>query len=252
VTGSLEGELGLVTGGGRRIGRQIVLELARSGADVLVHYRSSEREAQISAERARNHGPHADVIQADLGQDGAASRLLAEAEDRAGRTPSLLVNNASTFPQTGLAEVDRDELAEAVSVNAWAPLTLTRALADRHEAPEPARVVNLTDARVDDPERDRIAYALSKDLLASITRLTARQLAPDVRLNAVAPGPILPPSEGPEEGFAAIAEATPAGRSGSPEEVAQAVAALLEAPYVTGTTVPVDGGQHLTGGVPDG
>jgi NAD(P)-dependent dehydrogenase (short-subunit alcohol dehydrogenase family) len=249
----LAGELALVTGGARRIGQAIVLALARSGADVLVHYRTSSEEAQATAKRAGKHGVEAWPVQADLGEDETAQTLLDRAEQTAGGTPSLLVNNASAFPQTGLAEVTREDLADAVTVNAWTPLALTRALADRLPDEEGAgSVVNLTDARVGDAERARTAYALSKDLLTSITRLTARQLAPTLRVNGVAPGPILPPSEGDEAGFEAIADATPLGRSGRPEEIADTVAHLLASGYVTGTVVPVDGGQRLSGGVRDG
>lgn len=249
---SLADRTALVTGGARRIGEAIALRLADAGVHVVVHHRSSAKEAQATAERVRKLGGQAWTVQADLAEADAED-VLDAAEAAAGRTPTLLVNNASAFPQVGLADVTRTDLTDAVTVNAWAPLALTRALADRlPDEPEQASVVNLTDARVGAPERSRIAYALSKDMLASITRLTARQLAPTLRVNAVAPGPILAPSEGEPDGFEAIADATPLGRSGRREEVADTVARLLASTYVTGTTVPVDGGQRLTGGVPDG
>jgi NAD(P)-dependent dehydrogenase (short-subunit alcohol dehydrogenase family) len=244
----LAGETALVTGGARRIGEAIAIELADAGADVIVHYNTSQAEAEATARCIAKLGAEAATVQADLGQPGIAESLIDEAGTTLA-TPSLLVNNASVFPQADLHEAKRSELEEAIAVNAWAPIALTRELATRSDE---AAVVNLVDARTGAADRERLAYALSKDALASATRMLARQLAPAIRVNAVAPGPILPPSEGETDGFDDIAEATPLSRAGSVEEVAQAVRDLLAATYTTGAVVPVDGGQRLNGGPKDG
>jgi NAD(P)-dependent dehydrogenase (short-subunit alcohol dehydrogenase family) len=245
----LAGELALVTGGARRIGRAVALRLAREGADLLVHHRTSTDAAKRTAADARDEGVDAWPVHADLAAADAAPDLLDAAEDAAGRAPTRLVNNASVFPQAELDEATAEGLEDAVRVNAWAPVALTREVARRADQ---AAVVNLLDARAGHADRAQLPYALSKDALASATRLTAHRLAPDVRVNAVAPGPILEPTSGPAERHGRRAEATPLGRAGQPAEVADAVAHLLGAPYTTGAVLPVDGGQHLTGGTPDG
>lgn len=246
---SLEGELAMVTGGARRIGRAIATALAQAGADVVVHYHSSSEAAEATAAALQDAGVEAWTAPADLTDPAAAETLLDQATQIAGRPPGLLVNSASAFPQATLAEVDPRTLAEALEINAWAPLALTRALA---EAVDEGAVVNLLDARINRADRSRVAYAVSKDALASLTRISALELAPSIRVNAVAPGPILPPSRGPTDALEAIARATPIGRAGQPSEVAQAVVHLLGARYTTGAILPVDGGQHLTAGVHHG
>ncbi len=242
----LSGELALVTGAGRRIGQTIATRIARAGADVIVHHRTSTKGAQATAQAVSQADRQAWTLQADLASASDVDGLIEAASDLAGRPPTLLVNNASVFPQDRLGDLTLETFLSTLQVNAWAPLALTRALA---QAVERGAVVNLLDARVGHADRRRIAYASSKDLLASITQLLAVELAPTLRVNGVAPGPILAPTDGPADAFEEIARRTPMGWHGHPEDVADAVVHLLAAPYTTGTLLPVSGGQHLLAGV---
>lgn len=248
-TRPLAGRLALVTGAARRIGQATALRVAASGADVIVHHRTSSKQAKATAHRIRDLGQDAWTLQADLGQEADVQRLLEAATELAGQPPSLLVNNASAFPQHGLDDLTLGTFLDTLQVNAWAPLALSRALAS---GTDEGAIVNMLDARIGHADRDRTAYALSKDLLASVTRQLAIALAPTVRVNAVAPGPILPPSSGEAGAFEAIAQATPLGRPGDPEDIAHAVVHLLAAPYTTGAVLPVSGGQHLLAGASHG
>lgn len=245
----LAGRLALVTGAARRIGQATALQVAASGADVIVHHRTSPKEAKATAQRIRGLGQEAWTLRADLGGDAEVTTLLEATTELAGQPASLLVNNASAFPQDGLDDLTLDTFLDTLQVNAWAPLALSRALGS---STDEGAIVNLLDARIGHANRDRTAYALSKDLLANITRLLANELAPTVRVNAVAPGPILPPSSGETDQFEAIAQATPLRRPGDPEDIAHAVVHLLAAPYTTGAMLPVSGGQHLLAGAPHG
>lgn len=241
----LTGELAIVTGGARRIGRAIATRIAREGADVIVHYRTSTKAVEATAEEIRGLDQDAWALQGDLASESDVETLVETAQDLAGRTPSVLVNNASVFPQEQLSDLTLATFLETVQTNAWAPLSLARSMAATGEE---STIVNLLDARVGHPSRKRFAYALSKDLLASLTGLLAIELAPKVRVNAVAPGPVLPPTDGTSDDFEDIAEATPLGLPGEPDDVADAVVHLLAA-YTTGAVVPVSGGQHLLPGV---
>lgn len=240
----------LVTGGARRIGRAICEALAPTH-DVVIHARDSRGEAEELAERLRSAGGSAWVVCADLRVPLEAEGLLAVARDACGRPVSVLVNNASDFPERTFAETTWDDLESMVKLHAWAPLALTRALADQEDLPESACVVNLVDTRITGYDLLHVPYLLSKQMLHDVTRLTAKLLAPHVRVNAVAPGPILPPSS--KSGEAAVqdllrgAATVPLKRAGSAGEVAHAVRSLVENAYVTGQTLFVDGGRHLRG-----
>lgn len=242
----LDDEVAIVTGAGRRIGRAIAAHLALAGADVVVHHRTSTSAAEATAQDIARLGQRAWTLHGDLSHRRDAEDLIHNATEAAGQPPTLLVNNASCFPQGTLDELTLDDFLSTMQVNAWAPVALTRALSAGIDR---GAVVNLLDARVGHPDRTSTAYALSKDVLASLTRLMAIEFAPRLRVNAVAPGPILPPSGGSRERFDQIARATPLGWHGEPEDVAQAVVHLLAAPYTTGAILPVSGGQHLLPGV---
>jgi NAD(P)-dependent dehydrogenase (short-subunit alcohol dehydrogenase family) len=232
----------LVTGGARRIGRAITLALADTGTDVIVHYRSSQQAAQETVARAEKLGVEACTVQANLADDEQRATLLDEAETQLGRPPNVLVNNASSFPETTLAEADKAEFEAMMNLHAWAPLELTRRLAERVDE---AAVVNLLDTRVATHDPDHVPYILSKKTLKDVTETLATELAPSVRVNAVAPGAILPPEGAGEDLMQRIAEQTPLARTGNPEEVARAVTYLVEARFVTGQTIFVDGGRHI-------
>ncbi len=240
----------LVTGGALRIGAAICKALAKDH-DVIVHANTNANAAETVADRIRDLGAEAWVVLADLEDPETAEQLIAVASDVCGRPISVLINNASRFPESTLDEATWAELDAMVRLHAWAPLAMTRALAAQPAPPAGTCVVNLLDTRITSIDREHVPYLLSKQMLSEATRMTARHLAPDVRVNAVAPGPILPPSS--KSGAAADAElekganAVPLHRAGSADEVAHAVRFLVENQYVTGQTVFVDGGRHLLG-----
>ena len=211
---------------------------------MVIHYNRSEQSAEDLAGRIRSLGRQAWVIPGDLSDPQATQRLYDLACDQAGRAADILVNNASIFPPSKVLDFTPQELAQNVQVNAMAPLQLARAMARRAESGD---VINLLDARVVDYDAAHAAYHLSKRMAYSLTRMLAMELAPAIRVNAVAPGLILPPPGQDESYLARLAHTNPLGRSGSPEEVARAVVFLVSSEFVTGQVIFVDGGRHMKG-----
>jgi len=235
----------LVTGGARRIGRAIVECLARSGATLVIHHRRSAAEATALAQALAAQGCPAHTVQADLQVPAEVEALLQRAEALAGPV-DILVNSASIYPAGDLASLTLATLQENLQINAFAPLFLARALAARGRS---GHVVNLLDTRVVRHDHHHVAYQLSKKLLHHLTAVLALELAPAVAVNAVAPGPALPP-EGEDEAYLArLALTTPLQRSGGVDEVAAAVRFLVQTTMITGQVIFVDGGGHLRGGV---
>jgi len=247
----LPGKHALVTGGAVRIGRAICEALAAAGCNVAVHYNRSEAEARELVERLAGCGVSAVAVNGELGTEAGAESLIEDAWATAGRL-DVLVNSAAVFHKDGLPGTTRDTLLQELAVNAFAPICLTRAFAGRLallHGGQPAgiagKVVNLLDRRIAGNETGCLPYLLSKKMLADFTRNAALELAPDITVNAVAPGAILPP---PGEGDAYLhdlAGEIPLGHAGGPRDVAEAVLYLLRSDAITGQTVFVDGGQHL-------
>jgi pteridine reductase len=233
------------------VGRAIVLELARRGCDVVVHYGTSRAEAESCAAEARGMGVSAEVVRADLGT-GSGVEVLAEAVQARGRL-DVLVHSASVYGPTPTATVTAEELVRQYRVNAVAPLVLTVRLAGLLGASGLAgggAVVAMSDIHVlGRPRKDFTAYSMSKAALTQMVECLARDLAPKVRVNAVAPGVVAFPEAGYESGEAmqqAYLARVPLARSGTPEDAAKAVAYLaLDAGYVTGAVLRVDGGRWL-------
>jgi len=245
----LRGKRALVTGGAVRIGKVICEHLAQAGCDVAIHYRDSADAATSLAGSLRDGGVQACTLQADLGDVTATAALIPAAVDALGGI-DLLVNNASVFHKQALLDASAADLEDEVRVNAFAPILLMRAFALWHRDREgtgwpQGRIVNLLDRRVAGYAPGAFPYQLSKNMLRDATRLAALELGPGISVNAVAPGPILPP---PGEGAAYLAErAGPmvlAERPG-PAQVADAVLFLLATEGITGQVLYVDSGQHL-------
>jgi pteridine reductase len=236
----LGGRTALVTGGARRIGRAICLALAGKGVRVAIHTRSSEALARDLSERC----PGSVVLRADLSDPAERARLVPQAAERLRRL-DFLVNNASVYERTPLAEVDEPSWERALAVNLTAPFFLARDAGLLMRAAGSGAIVNLTDWATERPYADRIPYFAAKAGLEACTRGLARALAPEVRVNAVAPGPILLPEGSGDDLAAAVTNATPLGRLGGPDAVAEAVLFLLGHDFMTGETVRVDGGRAL-------
>lgn len=237
----------LITGAGRRIGRAITLALARAGYAVVLNSHASRAEAEKLAAEIIAADGRAVVVLADLADRDAVGGLIATANAFGPLT--LLVNNASEFESDEIGNLDRAKFERTMAVNLTAPLFLSQAFAA--QAPAGASIVNIVDQRVLKPTPLFFSYALSKAALHDATGMLAQALAPNVRVNAVAPGPTLPSPRQSQEQFAAQAATVPLGRGPSPEEIAAAVLYLAEARSVTGVTIAVDGGQHLAWRTPD-
>jgi pteridine reductase len=238
---SLANKTALVTGGAQRLGRSLCLALAAQGAGVVIHYNSSGSAAADLGEHLQGLGAKAWTVQADLSDPREAEELIPRALKVAGPL-DLLINNASIFDPSTLGDVTFDDVTANAAVNAWAPFVLSRHFAaqDREGA-----VVNLLDTRVYGYDWQHVAYILSKHLLHVLTRMTALEYAPKVRVNAVAPGLILPPPGQDESYLAKLAPSLPLQRYGSAEDIADAALFLLRSPFITGQVLYVDGGRHL-------
>jgi pteridine reductase len=236
----------LVTGASRRIGAAIVRGLHAAGYRVLLHYHRSEDEARQLAEELNAERPGSVVTQqADLDDTAALSGLVNQAIDVWGRLDAL-VNNASTFYPTPLGTVNESQWDALLGSNLKAPFFLCQAAAPQLARRQGA-IVNLVDVYAERPLKGYPAYSIAKAGLAALTRSLAVELAPDVRVNGVAPGAILWPEQTDGgQTQADILARIPLARAGSPADIAGAVRFLLEgAPYVTGQIIAVDGGRSV-------
>jgi NAD(P)-dependent dehydrogenase (short-subunit alcohol dehydrogenase family) len=234
----------LVTGGARRLGRAVSVCLAANGWNVVVHYHGSEDEAHETQAAAREAGAEAVSVFHDL---GAAPEALINDATRAARAPIQgLVNCAALFEHDTLDALSTTSFEHHMRVNALAPSLLIAALA--RELPEGvhAAAVNFLDFKLAAPYPDHFSYTLSKYALAGATEIAARALAPRVRVNAVAPGYVLPAPGQSEADFARLHDQTPLKRGADAADVASAVLFLLQNEAVTGQTIYVDAGLRFT------
>jgi len=238
----------LVTGASQRIGREIALALARAGYDVVVHFAASRSGAQETVAKIHALGRRAVAIGCNLADDPAVRALLGQCAAELGEV-TCIVNNASLFESDSAADFQSARLARHMRVNVAAPIVLARELHQRLpdlDPPAPQGVViNLLDQKLWNPNPDFLSYTLSKASLKSATELLARALAPKLRVVGVAPGITLPAAGQSPENFARASRLTPLGRSSTPADVAAAVVFVAGAGAITGTTLLVDGGQHL-------
>ena len=239
----LSGQTALITGAAKRVGRVIASSLADRGVNILVHYNTSRAEAESLSAELRRCGVGAWSLQASLEDPDQIEAMWRRALDCApGGQISLLVNNASIFPEDTLSSLSSESLEKNLGIHALAPLRLIRLFADQEQ---PGCVVNLLDSRIGGYMKRHVSYALSKRMLFSLTRMLALELAPRVRLNAVAPGMILPPEGESGQELERLAARAPLGRWGEPEDVANAVIFLLRNDYLTGQVIFVDGGAFI-------
>lgn len=234
----------LVTGAGRRIGRAIALALARAGWNVALHYRASRAEAEQVAQDIAALGRRAVLLHGDLADEAAVQRLLPAAIDALGPV-TCVVNNASLFDYDSAADFTSAKLDAHMRANVAAPVLLAQALHAQVAEGGQGVVVNLLDQKLYNLNPDYLSYTLSKAALHTATTVLAQALAPKVRVVGVAPGITMVSGDQTEEGFAKAHAQTPLGRSSTPEDIAAAVLYAATARAVTGTTLLVDGGQHL-------
>jgi NAD(P)-dependent dehydrogenase (short-subunit alcohol dehydrogenase family) len=238
------GKTALVTGASKRIGRAIALTLADLGMNVAVHYNRSFSDANNLVGTIKKKGVFAWALSGDLRSEDECTALVRDCVSVSRSTLSVLVNNASIFPESTLFGMTLSDLVESLRINAWAPLVLTRAFSS-HAARGPGCIVNILDNRITGTDRTHTAYLLSKQILASITRLCALELAPRFRVNGVSPGLILPPAGKTAAYLDKLKSGVPLRMRGSPSDIAAAVEFCVATPFLPGEIITLDGGKHL-------
>ncbi|MBM2812517.1 MAG: Short-chain dehydrogenase/reductase [Chloroflexi bacterium] len=239
----LKGRTAVVTGSAVRVGRQICLELARRGANVVVNYRSSAGAAATLVSEMVELGVGGLAVQADVsvGQD---VRSLGEAARAEFGHVDVLVNNASVFPRTPLATLTEEQWDESIGVNLKGPFLCSLEFGRRMASAGEGVIVNLSDWAAQRPYIDYLPYLVAKGGIITMTKAFAKELAPHVRVNAIAPGPIFPPLDLDAEEIEESRAGTLVGHWGSPTDIARAVAFLIEgSDFITGVVLPVDGGR---------
>lgn len=242
----LDGAVVLVTGGARRVGRAIALEMARAGCDVAIHYRHSREEAGSLAAEVAGMGRRSATVAGDLHDPTSWATIVNDVVARLGRL-DVLINNASVFlteHSDSLDEFDFEQWESILRVNLIAPMALSHAAFPHLRASGQGSIVNLCDISADRPWPDHLAYCVSKAALATLTKGLSRAMAPEVRVNGVAPGIAAFPDEYSDSLRRALTERVPLGREGTPEEVAHLVRFLVErGEFITGQVIPIDGGR---------
>lgn len=243
----MQGKVVLITGGAKRVGAAVCRRLHAAGANLMLHYRTSAGEARLlQAELNHQRKDSVALIQADLLDLAKLPSLIDQTVQTFNRLDAV-VNNASSFHPTPVGEITEEDWEDLIGANLRAPLFIAQAAAPALKKTQGA-IVNITDIHAERPLKNYVVYSVAKAGLVGLTRSLARELAPEVRVNAVAPGPILWPDdeEFDELSRQRIISHTPLKREGTPEDIAKAVHFLLaEATYVTGETVNVDGGRHV-------
>lgn len=231
----------LITGGARRIGRAIALRLADLGFSIALHYNGSREDAERVGDELRRAGARCSLFQCDFDDGDAVLRLIG---DVVATCPDLsaLVNNASIFERGPLLETDPTLFDRHFRINLRAPFFLTRDFARRRRR---GHVINLVDTKINRNADPYFAYTLTKKTLYEFTKMAAVQLGPQVRVNAVGPGLVLPPPGKDESYLAEQARSIPLQRHGDAASVCDAVAFLVKNTFVTGQVIYVDGGAHL-------
>lgn len=234
----------LVTGAARRLGRTIALDLAAHGFDIALHYGRSRDEAEGAAAEARGCGATAELFCADLADEAACRALVPAVAARMGRLDAV-VNNAAAFAYDNAESFGYAAMESHLRANTGAPVLLAQALHALQDGDQRGCVVNLLDQKLWNSNPDYFSYTLSKAALQAATVMLAQALAPRLRVCGVAPGVTLVSGTMSGEEFATAHTLTPLQRSSTPEDIARAVRFLIESPAITGTTLLVDGGQHL-------
>lgn len=236
----IKGSTALITGAAKRVGKEIALELARRGASICLHYHTSEKEAHATAAEIRALGVDCNLFQSDL-SDTADTVRMAEKVLKA-HSLDILVNSASLFYRTPIGDVTEKDWDSLVDSNLKGPFFLSKTVGTRMTH---GKIVNIADWSGFRPYKNYAPYCAAKGGLITLTKSLAKELAPKVQCNAVAPGPVLPPPNMTEEEKAVVAKQTLLGRWGTPHDIACAVAFLIENDFINGTVLVVDGGRSI-------
>ncbi|KAA3654447.1 MAG: SDR family NAD(P)-dependent oxidoreductase [Chloroflexi bacterium] len=239
-----KGKTALITGGAVRVGKAITLALARAGANVVINYHSSADSAEETAVTAQSFGVGALAVQANIGDAPQVEAMVAAAQEKFGSV-DILVNNASLWQQTPFPTDNLDGWHRVTNILINGAFYCANAVAPVMLAKGEGAIVNIIDLAAYEPWPNFIAHSVGKSALLAMSRQLALELAPVVRVNAVAPGPVLPPPDFDAEMIARTADKTLLARWGRPEDIAEAVMYFVKANFVTGETLAVDGGQRF-------
>lgn len=241
----LDGRVAVVTGGAVRLGKALALALAQEGVRLGLHYNASAGPAEQAVAEIKSLGSDALAVQADLSQSSQVQKVIERTVAHFGRL-DILVNSAAIFEPAGLVQTTEAIWDMHFAINLKAPFFLSQAFAAYVGKDRPAHIVNIADWRGLRPDINYLAYSLTKAGLLSMTEGLALALAPNIQVNAIAPGAILPPPGKDQAYLDRLVQAIPVRRVGSPAEIVRALLYLLESDFVTGETVFVTGGEHLT------
>jgi len=233
----INGKVALITGSAKRIGREIALELGRRGAQIAIHYRSSEAEAKRLARREDA------VFQADLRDAAAIEKMFRGIEDKFGGL-DILVNSASVFSSATADDATPEHWDLQMDTNARAPFFLAQCAARLMRARSAGKIINIADVAGEVVWQTYLPYSISKAALIAVNRGLAKAYAPQIQVNAIAPGPVLFPDYYTDEQKQTAIERTLLKRAGTPLDVVNAVVFLIENDYITGEIIHVDGGRH--------
>lgn len=237
----------LITGAANRIGRELAIGFAGEAARIVIHYNSSESAAKKLAQEINKTGTRVLTLNADLGCVARCEDLLERAQDLAGPI-DVLINNASIFEEGLLTDITVDDLSRNMMLNAYAPLLLSRSFAKlnkKRKSEKLPAIINMLDSRITDYDRQHAAYHLAKRTLFSLTKMLALEFAPNVRVNGVAPGLILPPAGKGRSYLERLKSTNPLNSIGKVEQVVEAVRFLANNEFITGQVIYIDGGRNL-------
>ncbi len=231
----------LVTGGAQRIGRALCLALASWGYKIAINYNSSKKEAETLSQEIQKQNGTCKIFPCNLSNESETANLIKNVH-QSFPDLSLLINSASVFEHSSLRQLNLDDYHKNISLHVTAPLILCRDFANLAKK---GQIINILDTHITQNKTPHFLYLLSKKCLYELTKMAAVELAPDIRVNGIAPGLILPP-KGKENAYLdRLAQKIPLQRKGEPANIVQAVEFLLNNPYVTGQVIFVDGGEHL-------
>ena len=232
----------LITGGAKRVAKIICLELAEAGYDIALHYNTSKSDAETVQHQIQKIGRRCEIFSCDLLNEFQTSRLVGQAFKKF-LNLNVLVNSASIFEKSTLLEGDVASLEKHWAIHVKAPFILSSAFAKLK--PSHGHIINILDTNVVKNKTSHVSYLISKKALWELTKISAVELGPNVRVNGVAPGLILPPADEKTDYLDRMAKNIPLKKKGDPSQIAQSVKFLIEHPYITGQIIFVDGGEHL-------
>ncbi|MCK5675277.1 MAG: SDR family oxidoreductase [Spirochaetales bacterium] len=242
---NLTGRTALITGASKRLGRTTALTLADNGINTIIHYNKSEQDAVKTVNLSEEKGVVSKKIQYDFKDITGINDFLNEAKTITGKI-DFLINSASIYPEDNLESLSEISLNNTINLNSLAPFILAR---EFKKICSNGAIINFLDARITDYEPNHISYQLSKQMLFNLTKMMSLEFAPGIRVNAVAPGIIIPDNIQDEKSLIRLKEGNPLKRIGTPAEVSSTALFLLQNEFITGQVIYVDGGRNLKGNV---